>query len=218
MKTKHSKTIFAVIFALLGLGILTATVNAQDNDQEKANPAPATTPSTPDTAGETAGEKVKEKAEDLVKEVDKVAKKVDENPKAKQAAAGVLQPIYDLAEQISFPAFHWVAFTLMVAGVVGYALQLVLGKLVVLTRFGFSVSEILSDAFGLIISLIGLVLTTQAATENSSFTQSASSVLSATACGVIAGLILYRWGQAQELQATKGRTVQAAQEARKNPS
>ncbi len=106
----------------------------------------------------------------------------------------------------------------MAAGVVGYGLQLVLGKLVVLTRMGFSFTEIISDAFGLVISLVGLVLTTQAAVENSTFTQSPSSVLSATVVGAIVGLLLYRWGQAQELQATKGRSVQAAQAPRKtNP-
>jgi hypothetical protein len=106
--------------------------------------------------------------------------------------------------------FHWLAFAVMATGVVSYALQLVLGKLVVLSRMGFSPSEILSDTLGLVISAIGLVLTTQAAAENSTFTHSPASVLSATAVGVIAGFIFYRWGQAQEVQATVARQQAAS--------
>ena len=60
------------------------------------------------------------------------------------------------------------------------------------------------------VSLLGLVLTTQAAAENSSFTSSASAVLSATAVGVITGFVCYLWGQRQELQAVEGRTSAAA--------
>jgi hypothetical protein len=100
----------------------------------------------------------------------------------------------------------------MVAGVVSFALQLVLGKLVVLMRMGFSFTEILSDALGLVVSLIGLVLTTQAATENSTFTTSASAVLSAALAGALAGFIFYLWGQRQELQAVEGRRAAAARQ------
>ena len=110
-----------------------------------------------------------------------------------------------MVENLAFPAFHWLAFALMTAGVVSYALQLVLGKLVVLMRMGFSLGEIISDAFGLAVSVIGLVQTTQAAAENSTFTQSAAAVLTATVAGALVGLILYWWGQAQELQAAAGR-------------
>jgi hypothetical protein len=101
--------------------------------------------------------------------------------------------------------FHWAAFAIMATGVVSYALQLVIGKLVVLSRLGFSPAEILSDALGLAISLVGLVLTTQAAAENSTFTQSPAAVLSATATGLVCGFIFYRWGQSQEVQATIAR-------------
>jgi hypothetical protein len=81
----------------------------------------------------------------------------------------------------------------------------VLAKLVVLTRFGFSLTEILSDALGLAISLVGLVLTTQAAAENSSFTSSPFAVLSASLVGFIAGFVFYWWGQKHEIQAVEGR-------------
>lgn len=138
-------------------------------------------------------------------EIDRIAGEVDRNPQAHEVRAGILAPIYRLAERFSFPAFHWVAFCLMVAGVVSFALQLVLGKLAVLSRMSISFSEIFSDMLGLAVSLIGLVLTTQAATENSDFTTSASSVISATAVGVLAGFIFYVWGQRQELQAAEGR-------------
>ena len=124
---------------------------------------------------------------------------------AKTAAAGILQPIYAVAETLAFPAFHWVAFALMASGVVSYSLQLVLGKLIVLSRMGFSFKEIASDAVGLAISIFGLVLTTQAAAENSTFTQSPFAVISATVVGFIIGVILYFWGQSQELQAAAGR-------------
>ncbi len=156
-----------------------------------------------------AKEGVKEQAEQIVADtrdkVEEIAAKVDESPEAQEASAGVLKPIYAIAEYLSFSAFHWTAFAIMVAGVVGFALQLVLAKLVVLSKMGFSLKEFLSDALGLAISLVGLVLTTQAATENSNFTSSPAAVLSATAVGVIVGLIFYWWGQTQEIQAVEGR-------------
>lgn len=144
---------------------------------------------------------------DAQKKIDELRGELDQSQQAKQISAGLLDPIYRLAEQMAFPMFHWLAFAVMATGVISYALQLVIGKLVVLTRMGFSIAEILSDALGLIISLIGLVLTTQAAAENSTFTQSPASVLSAAAVGIVCGFIFYRWGQAQEVQATMGRQV-----------
>jgi len=141
---------------------------------------------------------------------DAVVETVDNSKPAQEASAGILKPIYRLAEAFSFSAFHWIAFSMMVAGVVSFALQLTLGKLVVLARRGFSPAEILSDALGLLVSLVGLVLTTQAAAENSSFTKSAAAVLSATAVGAIAGFVFYLWGQRQELQAVEGRKRAAA--------
>lgn len=156
-----------------------------------------------------AKEGVKEQAGQIVtdtrEKVEEIAAKVDESPEAQEASAGVLKPIYAIAEYLSFSAFHWLAFAVMIAGVVGFAFQLVLAKLVVLSKMGFSLKEFLSDALGLVISLVGLVLTTQAATENSDFTSSPAAVLSATAVGVIVGLIFYWWGQAQEIQAVEGR-------------
>lgn len=164
-------------------------------------------------AQEPAGEEgVKEQAEQIVADtrdkVEEIAQKVDESPEAQEATAGILKPIYTIAEYLSFSSFHWLAFAIMVAGVVGFAFQLVLAKLVVLSRLGFSLKEFLADALGFVISLLGLVLTTQAATENSSFTSSPAAVLSATAVGVIVGLIFYWWGQSQEIEAVKGRRDQ----------
>lgn len=154
-------------------------------------------------------ENVKEKAQETVEKVrektDEVAKQLNESDQAKEVAAGILKPIYQLAEKFSFPWFHWLAFSVMSAGVVSFALQLTLGKLMVLAKAGFSPAEILSDALGFVVSLVGLVLTTQAAAENSSFTSSAAAVLSSTAVGVVAGFIFYLWGQRQELQAVEGR-------------
>ena len=136
---------------------------------------------------------------------DAVAEAVDKSEQAQEVSAGILKPIYQLAEMFAFPAFHWIAFAVMVAGVVSFALQLTIGKLLVLARSSFSPAEVLSDVLGLVVSLVGLVLTTQAAAENSNFTKSSAAVLSATAVGAIAGLIFYLWGQRQELQAVEGR-------------
>ena len=141
---------------------------------------------------------------------DAVAEAVDKSEQAQEVSAGILKPIYQLAEMFAFPAFHWIAFAVMVAGVVSFALQLTIGKLLVLARSSFSPAEVLSDVLGLVVSLVGLVLTTQAAAENSNFTKSSAAVLSATAVGAIAGLIFYLWGQRQELQAVEGRQRAAA--------
>ncbi|RLS58040.1 MAG: hypothetical protein DWH91_02860 [Planctomycetota bacterium] len=144
--------------------------------------------------------KVEEKVQEL-------AQQVDQNEQAQIASAGILKQIYLLAERLSFPLFHAIAFALMVAGVVSYALQLTLGKLFVLARMSLSPTEILSDAKGLAISLVGLVLTTQAAAQNSTFTQSPAAVLTSTTAGAAVGYLFYRWGKLQELQAADGRKV-----------
>ncbi len=216
----------------LCLGFLVLTMNsgwAQD-DESTVAPAevPAATASTDDeSAADTAAneapvvfpedavlesdplEQAKDSATGLVDDakqrVGDMAKILDRNPQAQDASTSILEPIYQAARAITFPTFYWVAFALMAAGVVSYAFQLVLGKLVVLTKGSFNIREILSDTVGLSISAIGLVLTTQAATDNSTFAQSPSSVLSAAAVGVVLGLILYRWNQAEEVQAARGR-------------
>jgi hypothetical protein len=179
-----------------------ASLRAQDP------PAPAAK-----EIGSTPVDGVEAKAKELLEtgeaKLEELSKEVDADPHAKEITAGILQPIYQVAEYLGFAAFHWLAFALMTTGVVSYALQLVLAKLVVLTRLHLSFSEILADALGLVISVIGLVLTTQAAAENSSFTQSPASVLSATAAGVVLGFIFYLWGQALELRAAKGAKVEA---------
>ncbi len=149
-------------------------------------------------------------AVEAAKKIDKVVEQVEQSKQAQEVTTNILKPIYWLAESLSFPAFYWVAFAVMMTGVVSFALQLVLGKLVVLSKFSISPTEILSDAWGLVVSLIGLVLTTQAATENSTFTSSAFAVLSATVVGGLLGIMFYVWGQRQELQAVEGRRTAAA--------
>lgn len=172
--------------ALAATLAITATVWSQEPGSDLEKKAQETVESARETAGA-------------------LAEAIDESEQAKEASAGILKPIYRVAEEFSFPAFHWIAFAVMVAGVVSFALQLTLAKLLVLAKAGFSPGEILSDALGLVVSLVGLVLTTQAATENSSFTSSSAAVLSATGLGVIAGCVFYVWGQRQELQAVEGR-------------
>ena len=161
-------------------------------------------PAANDAAKPDVANKAKELAAETQARVEEIADKVDQNEAAKKAADGVLGPIYNLAESLNFSAFHWLAFGLMATGVVSFALQLVLGKLAVLLKGSINLREILSDAIGFVISTLGLVLTTQAAAENSTFTHSPAAVLSATAFGVVFGFILYRWGQAQEVNAVAG--------------
>jgi len=155
-------------------------------------------------SAEEATAKAKELAGEAADKAADIAVKIDQNEAAQEAAAGILQPIYIAAETLAFPAFYWLAFALMAAGTVNFAFQLVIGKLAVLARGSINLKEILSDSVGLVISVIGLVLTTQAATENSTFTQSAALVLSSTAAGAVLGLFLYRWGQALEVDAVTG--------------
>jgi hypothetical protein len=185
-----------------------APSDADAPDAEGTTPAVET--SNPDQPADNGGRGLGEKLDDIPEEVDR-------SPEAQQVSAGILKPIYTLAEKFSFPAFHWVAFSAMVAGVVSFGLQLVLGKLVVLSRMSLSLSEILSDALGLVVSLVSLVLTTQAAAENSTFTTSAFSVISATAVGALAGFIFYVWGQRQELQAVEGRRAAATRREQQPP-
>jgi hypothetical protein len=166
-----------------------------------------------------AVESVKQTAQELGHQAqikaEKLAADIEQNQQAKELAAGILKPIYQLAEAMSFSAFHWLAFALMMAGVISWALQLVLAKLVVGTQGGFDIREIISDATVLVISLIGLVLTTQAATENSAFTQSTVSVLSSALAGLIFGVVLYFWGQSQELEAAQARDQQQSGKKRR---
>lgn len=184
------KNLFCIVSCFTFCLWWAATASAQE-------PAPANE--------EGVNEQAKQIVADTRDKVEDFAEKVDESPEAQEASAGILKPIYTIAEYLSFSAFHWIAFAIMVAGVVGFALQLVLAKLVVLSKLGFSLKEFLSDALGLVISLVGLVLTTQAATENSSFTSSPAAVLSATTLGVLVGIVFYWWGQTQEIDAVEGR-------------
>ncbi len=196
---------FSTLALLLGLLICATPSFAQDPappaaaDPAASEPAPATE--------EGIGGKVQAAVETAVdtaeQKADELKKTVDASPRAQEITAGILDPIYKFAEVLAHPAIHWFAFALMATGVVSFTLQLVIGKLVVLTRMHFSLTEVLSDALGLAISLMGLVLTTQAAAENSSFTNSPASVLSSAGAGVILGIMFYWWGQKQELRAAR---------------
>lgn len=188
---------------------------AEEAEEKKPAEQPAEKPLTEEvkSEGAAAAEAVAKTAEEtethLSKQLDDLAKTVDESDTAKETTAGILTPIYRVAEALEFPAFHWIAFALMLSGVVGFALQLVIGKLVVFAHFGFSLREILSDLLGFVISAVGLVLTTQAAAQNSTFTQSPFAVISASVVGLIVGVFLYAWGQSQEVDAVRGRAAAA---------
>jgi hypothetical protein len=182
------------------------TVASEDPVDQNAETPAATEPESSDA---DALEKAKESASDLVNDakvrVGDFANTLDQNRTVQDVSTSILNPIYVAAESIAFPAFHWIAFALMAAGVVSYAFQLVFGKLIVLTKGSINIREIISDSVGLLISGIGLILTTQAATENSTFPDNPTGVLSAAAAGVVLGLILYRWNQAEEVDAAHGR-------------
>lgn len=147
-------------------------------------------------SSEDPTEKLKDNVEDL-------GNTLNEFSSVQEASAGILEPIYQAAEFIAFPSFYWIAFALMVAGVVSFAGQLVFTKFFLLFKMNLNVKEILGDTLGLLISLVGLVLTTQAATQNSGFPENSIAVVSATAVGSIVGLVFYLWGQKQEFQAAR---------------
>lgn len=187
--------------ALLGYVEMGGLARAQETAGDTAAPVEVAV----GDASESAADRADKMLDEAQRQVGDVARQVDQSEQADAVRSGILRPIYSLAERFSFPAFHWLAFAVMVTGVVSFALQLTLGKLVVLSRFSLSPSEVLSDTLGLAVSLVGLVLTTQAAAENSTFTSSAFAVITSTAVGALAGLVFYVWGQRQELQAVEGR-------------
>lgn len=189
---------------------LSSALGAAQEAPPKAKP-PAAEDTSPSALG-NARKKAGDVADDIAQRIDETAQKVDEDSRAHEISAGILNPIYRLAEYFSFASFHWLAFALMVSGVVGFAGQLVLGKLVLLSKHHFSLMEIIVDALGLAISVVGLVLTTQAAAENSDFTNSPFAVLSATGGGCVVGLIMYLRGQSQEILAARA----AKQEEKKS--
>jgi hypothetical protein len=154
-------------------------------------------------AVERAGEMTQQAVQQTKAKAEELARELERNEKAQAARDGILGWIYRLAELMAFPAFHWLAFMLMIAGVVSWSGQVIIAKLVVgASSASFDYRETISDSIVLAISLIGLVLTTQAA-ASSGFTSSTVAVLSATAVGAVLGLILYWWGQALELEAAK---------------
>ena len=156
-------------------------------------------------------ENIGDKVSEIGDQVSDMEKQLNEVEAVQEASAGILQPIYDVAEYMNFPAFYWVAFTLMTAGLVSFAGQLVFSKFFLLFRMSLSIKEILADALGLLISLVGLVMVTQAATENSaSFVQSPMAVVSATGVGVLVGLVFYLWGQRTEFDAARGAAAKRA--------
>ncbi|MCG6156165.1 hypothetical protein [Rubinisphaera margarita] len=222
------------LLSFVMLSSFAVALEATSAQEEAPTPAPVTTTAEPegtsdsemlDDAADTTKEvadKVQETTKEAIdfanKKSEEIARQIDESPQAKEYSAGILQPIYAMAEYLSFSWFHWLAFTFMVSGVVSFALQLVLAKLAVLAHGGFSIAQLLTDAQGLIISLVGLFLTTQAATENSAFTSSPAAVLSASAVGIVAGFLFYLWGQSEELQALRGRKAEARVERAKKKS
>lgn len=152
-----------------------------------------TAPAEPSSIGQTTA--------DTVDKIQEVGNSLNETQAVQEASAGILNSIYSLAEYMAFDAFYWVAFTLMVAGVVSFAGQLVLTKLLLLFKLNLNIKEILGDLLGLVVSLVGLVLTTQAATENSDFPSNAIAVVSATLVGALVGFVFYLWGQQTEFDA-----------------
>lgn len=173
--------------------------SAQDSDDNTGK-----TSSEQSQTTETDKAKDAETAKKVRDKVTEIGKTLGENDTAHEVSGGILQPIYDAATYLSFPAFHWCAFALMTAGVVSYLLQLVLAKLFLLFKMSLDIKEVLGDFLGLLVSAVGLVLTTQASTQNSTFTQSPVAVISATVVGVIVGFVFYTWGQKKEFAAVRG--------------
>ena len=111
----------------------------------------------------------------------------------------------------------------MVAGLVSFAAQLLLSKFFQLFKLSLNLKEILGDLLGLLISVVGLVLTTQAAAQNSTFPENAIArskapsthpsllalrvaVVSSAIVGAVLGLVFCWWGQQQEFSAARSRS------------
>ncbi|MFK7770321.1 MAG: hypothetical protein AB8B55_24130 [Mariniblastus sp.] len=190
---KYSKgehvSIIALISSLLSSASMTGYVWAQESTTAAGSAVEQT------TEGDLKNK--------LTDQVGEIGNTLNESAAVQEFSAGILEPIYSLAEFMSFPSFYWVAFTLMVAGVVSFAFQLVFTKFFLLFKMNLNVKEILGDVLGLLISVVGLVLTTQAATQNSDFAENSVAVLSATIVGAMIGLVFYWWGQKQEFQAAR---------------
>lgn len=201
MFTKISKSIgvVAVLLTMLGVNQFSHSVYGQEVEPV-AEPA----------VGQTSTDNLPGRLKDQVQEIGQT---LNESGQVQEISKGILNPIYQLAEYIDIPTFYWLAFAVMVAGVVSFAFQLVFAKLLLLFKGSLNIKEILSDALGLVISLLGLVLTTQAATQNSDFPQSPLAVVSAAAVGALVGLVFYWWGQKQEFQAADGRGRKPVQDA-----
>ena len=193
------------LVCVLFLSALAAERAADAQDDVKQQPADQANSDSQKANSDSQKDGEPKSTESIQEKVDDVADKVNQDERAQAAAAGILKPIYQLAERFSFSSFHWIAFALMATGVVAFALQLVIGKLLLIFRMELDLGEILSDVMGLAISVIGLVLTTQAATENSKFAQNAVAVLSASAVGLVLGFIFFRIGFGSEARAAKVR-------------
>jgi hypothetical protein len=156
----------------------------------------------PEAAAPPAGDSIPEVIEQKVEEIGSA---MNQNQAVREISAGVLDPIYKVAENIgqNQPWFYWVAFAVMAAGVVSFAGQVVFTKFLLLFKGSLNFREILSDLLGLAISVVGLVLTTQAAAENSQFTSTPAKVVSAAAVGVVAGIVFWIWGTSQEFRAAR---------------
>lgn len=192
----------ALLVGLLGLALLpgTTTVRAQETSAETSQAETSSAETSANSQETSTADQVKDK-------VSEIGDVINQNETAREVSKSLLEPIYQAAEYLAFPWFYWVAFALMVAGVISFLGQLVLSKLLLLFRLKLNFREILGDLAGLLISAVGLVLTTQAATENSTFTQSPVAVLSSAGAGLVAGILLYVWGQSQEFDAARAKSA-----------
>lgn len=190
-----------------------AVTYAQESGFERATGAQETVDGIGDQAAETVGEGANATGgltEKLGEHAREISDTLNQDSTVQDVSAGILEPIYSLAEFMSWPAFYWVAFALMVAGVVSFAGQLLFAKFFLLFKLNLNLREILSDLLGLAISVVGLVLTTQAATQNSAFAENSFLVVSATIVGALTGFVFYWWGQKLEFAAANKATAKAA--------
>jgi ABC-type multidrug transport system fused ATPase/permease subunit len=208
--SKLSFVLCCLVFGITCVAWQSATAQEKNESGQQNQSGQAEQGEPVEQQNEKDDKSLQDKAEDLKdqanEKLDEVKKSVDESEGAKDAAESILNPIYKLVESFGkFSSFYWVAFALMSAGVVSYAFQLILGKLFMLAKGRFSFAEVLSDALGLVISVVGLGLATQAATENSTFTNSAFAVLSSAIVGLIVGIIMFVWGVRLESRASRAK-------------
>jgi hypothetical protein len=136
--------------------------------------------------------------------IDRFARQFDDIPIVRNTSEKILSLTTQLDEFLQIPMFHQIVYSLGIAGAVSFTFQLLLTKLLVLLKGGFSIREIISDLTGLVFSLSVVVLTLRGGGRGIEFARHPGMLVGLTILGILFGLVHYRWAQQQEILAARG--------------